>query len=80
MPAIITTDLRLNEPRYASLPNIMKAKSKPLAQKTPADYGVDVSPRLKTLKVVEPPVRSAGIKVADVDALVAKLKEMGVAA
>ena len=80
MPAIITTDLRLNEPRYASLPNIMKAKSKPLAQKTPADYGVDVSPRLKTPKVTEPPVRSAGIKVADVDALVAKLKEMGVAA
>ena len=80
MPAIITTDLRLNEPRYASLPNIMKAKAKPLAQKTPADYGVDVSPRLKTLKVVEPPVRSACIKVADVDALVAKLKEMGVAA
>ena len=80
MPAIITTDLRLNEPRYASLPNIMKAKSKPLAQKTPADYSVDVSPRLKTLKVTEPPVRSAGIKVADVDALVAKLKEMGVAA
>ena len=80
MPAIITTDLRLNEPRYASLPNIMKAKSKPLAQKTPADYGVDVTPRLKTLKVAEPPVRSAGIKVADVDALVAKLKEMGVAA
>ena len=80
MPAIVTTDLRLNEPRYASLPNIMKAKSKPLAQKTPADYGVDISPRLKTLKVTEPPVRSAGIKVADVDALAAKLKEMGVAA
>ncbi len=79
-PAIITTDLRLNEPRYASLPNIMKAKSKPMAMKTPADYGVDVSPRLKTLKVNEPPVRSAGIKVADVDALVAKLKDMGVAA
>ena len=79
-PAIVTTDLRLNEPRYASLPNIMKAKSKPLAQKTPADYGVDVTPRLTTLKVAEPPVRSAGIKVADVDALVAKLKEMGVAA
>jgi electron transfer flavoprotein beta subunit len=78
-PAIITTDLRLNEPRYASLPNIMKAKSKPLASKTPADYGVDVSPRLKTLKVSEPPVRSAGIKVPDVDTLVAKLKEMGVA-
>jgi electron transfer flavoprotein beta subunit len=79
-PAIVTTDLRLNEPRYASLPNIMKAKSKPLAQKTPADYGVDIAPRLKTLKVTEPPVRSAGIKVADVDALVAKLKEIGVAA
>ena len=78
-PAIITTDLRLNEPRYASLPNIMKAKSKPMAMKTPADYGVDVSPRLKTLKVTEPPVRSAGIKVPDVDTLVAKLKEMGVA-
>jgi electron transfer flavoprotein beta subunit len=79
-PAIITTDLRLNEPRYASLPNIMKAKSKPLASKTPADYGVDVAPRLTTLKVVEPPVRSSGIKVADVDALAAKLKEMGVTA
>jgi len=79
-PAIITTDLRLNEPRYASLPNIMKAKSKPLAQKTPADYGVDVSPRLKTLKVTEPAKRSAGIKVSDVDELVAKLKAMGVAA
>jgi electron transfer flavoprotein beta subunit len=79
LPAIVTTDLRLNEPRYASLPNIMKAKSKPLANKTPADYGVDTAPRLKTLKVVEPPVRSAGIKVADVDALVAKLKELGVA-
>ncbi len=79
-PAIVTTDLRLNEPRYASLPNIMKAKSKPMAQKTPADYGVDVTARLKTLKVVEPPKRTAGIKVADVDALVAKLKDMGVAA
>ncbi len=77
-PAIVTTDLRLNEPRYASLPNIMKAKSKPMAMKTPADYGVNVAPRLKTLKVSEPPVRSAGIKVADVDALVAKLKELGV--
>jgi len=80
LPAIVTTDLRLNEPRYATLPNIMKAKSKPLAQKTAADYGVDVTPRLKTLKVVEPAKRQAGIKVADVDALVAKLKEMGVAA
>jgi len=79
MPAIVTTDLRLNEPRYASLPNIMKAKSKPMASKVPADYGVDTSPRLKTLKVAEPPVRQAGIKVADVDALVAKLKELGVA-
>ncbi len=79
LPAIVTTDLRLNEPRYASLPNIMKAKSKPMATKSPADYGVDTTPRLKTLKVTEPPVRSAGIKVADVDALVAKLKEMGVA-
>jgi electron transfer flavoprotein beta subunit len=79
LPAIVTTDLRLNEPRYASLPNIMKAKSKPLAQKTPADYGVDTAPRLKTLKVAEPPVRSAGIKVADVDELVAKLKALGIA-
>jgi electron transfer flavoprotein beta subunit len=80
LPALITTDLRLNEPRYASLPNIMKAKSKPMAMKTPADYGVDTAARLKTIKVGEPPVRVAGIKVADVDALVAKLKEMGVTA
>ena len=79
LPAIVTTDLRLNEPRYASLPNIMKAKKKPLDEKTPADYGVDISPRLKTLKVAEPPVRQAGIKVADVDALVAKIKELGIA-
>ncbi|MEJ2409280.1 MAG: electron transfer flavoprotein subunit beta/FixA family protein [Novosphingobium sp.] len=79
MPAVVTTDLRLNEPRYASLPNIMKAKKKPLDTKAPADYGVDTAPRLKTLKVAEPPVRSAGIKVPDVDTLVAKLKEMGVA-
>ncbi|MFN3473072.1 MAG: electron transfer flavoprotein subunit beta/FixA family protein [Blastomonas sp.] len=79
-PAIVTTDLRLNEPRYASLPNIMKAKKKPLDTKTPADYGVDITPRLTTLKVAEPPVRSAGIKVADVDALVEKLKTMGVGA
>jgi len=78
LPAIITTDLRLNEPRYASLPNIMKAKSKPLAQKTPADYGVETTSRLKTLKVSEPAGRVAGIKVADVDALVGKLKELGV--
>jgi electron transfer flavoprotein beta subunit len=78
LPAIVTTDLRLNEPRYASLPNIMKAKSKPLATKAPADYGVDTAPRLKTLKVGEPPVRLAGVKVADVDALVAKIKELGI--
>jgi electron transfer flavoprotein beta subunit len=80
LPAIVTTDLRLNEPRYASLPNIMKAKSKPLATKTPADFGVDITPRLETLKVSEPPTRSAGIKVADVNELVAKLKALGVAA
>ena len=79
LPAIVTTDLRLNEPRYASLPNIMKAKSKPMAQKTPADYGVDVTPRLTTLKVVEPGKRQAGAKVADVDELVMKLKAMGIA-
>ena len=79
LPAIVTTDLRLNEPRYASLPNIMKAKSKPLAQKTPADYGVDISPRLTTLKVAEPPKREAGVKVADVDELIGKLKALGVA-
>ncbi|MCR2834371.1 electron transfer flavoprotein subunit beta/FixA family protein [Parerythrobacter lacustris] len=79
LPAIVTTDLRLNEPRYASLPNIMKAKQKPLENKTPADYGVDIAPRLKTLKVAEPPVRSAGIKVADVDELVAKIKALGIA-
>jgi len=77
-PAVVTTDLRLNEPRYASLPNIMKAKSKPLAQKTPADYGVDTAPRLKTLKVSEPPVRQAGIKVGSVDELIAKLKDMAI--
>jgi electron transfer flavoprotein beta subunit len=78
MPAVVTTDLRLNEPRYASLPNIMKAKKKPLDTKSPADFGVDIAPRLKTLKVSEPPVRQAGIKVEDVDALVNKLKDMGV--
>ena len=78
-PAIVTTDLRLNEPRYASLPNIMKAKSKPLANKTPADLGVDTAPRLQTLKVVEPPKRTAGVKVGSVDELVAKLKTLGVA-
>ena len=77
LPAIVTTDLRLNEPRYASLPNIMKAKKKPLDTKTPADYGVDVTPRLATTHVAEPPVRSAGEIVEDVDALVAKLKALG---
>ena len=80
IPAVVTTDLRLNEPRYASLPNIMKAKSKPLATKSPADYGVDVAPRLKVLRVAEPPVRQAGIKVGSVDELVAKLKTLGVVA
>ena len=80
LPAIVTTDLRLNEPRYASLPNIMKAKSKPLAVKKPEEYGVDISPRLETLSVAEPAKRQAGIKVADVDELVSKLKELGVAA
>jgi len=78
-PAIVTTDLRLNEPRYASLPNIMKAKSKPLANKTAADFGVDTAPRLQTLKVVEPPKRQAGIKVGSVDELVERLKGLGVA-
>ena len=74
LPAIVTTDLRLNEPRYVTLPNIMKAKKKPLDNVKPADLGVDVAPRLKTLKVVEPPKRSAGIKVPDAATLVAKLK------
>ena len=79
MPAIVTTDLRLNEPRYASLPNIMKAKKKPIDAKTPADYGVDTTPRLKTLKVTEPAARKAGIKVEDAAQLVDKLKnEAGV--
>ncbi|MGV2497784.1 electron transfer flavoprotein subunit beta/FixA family protein [Pelagerythrobacter aerophilus] len=79
LPAIVTTDLRLNEPRYASLPNIMKAKQKPLDTKSPADYGVDTTPRLKTTNVSEPPVRQAGVKVADVDELVAKIKALGIA-
>ena len=79
MPAVVTTDLRLNEPRYASLPNIMKAKSKPLATKAPADYGVDTAPRLKVTHVAEPPVRQAGEKVGSVDELVEKLKALGVA-
>ena len=74
LPAVVTTDLRLNEPRYVTLPNIMKAKKKPLEVVKPADLGVDVAPRIKTLKVSEPPKRSAGIKVPDVATLVAKLK------
>ncbi len=79
LPAIVTADLRLNEPRYASLPNIMKAKKKPLEEKTPADYGVDVSPRLKVVKTAEPGTRKAGVKVGSVDELIAKLKtEAGV--
>jgi electron transfer flavoprotein beta subunit len=78
-PAIVTTDLRLNEPRYASLPNIMKAKKKPIAEKTPADYGVDVTPRLKVVTTVEPPGRKSGMKVDSVAELVSKLKnEAGV--
>ena len=74
LPAVITTDLRLNEPRYATLPNIMKAKKKPLDTVKPAELGIDVAPRLTTLKVVEPAARSAGIKVADVAQLIDKLK------
>jgi electron transfer flavoprotein beta subunit len=79
LPAIVTVDLRLNEPRYASLPNIMKAKKKPLEEKSPADYGVDVTPRLKIVKTTEPGSRKAGVKVSSVDELVEKLKtEAGV--
>jgi electron transfer flavoprotein beta subunit len=74
LPAVITTDLRLNEPRYASLPNIMKAKKKPIDALTPDALGVDASPRLKTLKVVEPPKRKSGVKVGSVAELVAKLR------
>jgi electron transfer flavoprotein beta subunit len=77
MPAILTTDLRLNEPRYASLPNIMKAKKKPCAELTPADYGVDVKPRLKMVKTEEPLKRQVGVKVSSVSELAAKLKETG---
>ncbi len=77
MPTIITVDLRLNEPRYASLPNIMKAKKKPLDEKTPADYGVDVTPRLSVVSTTEPETRKAGIIVGSVDELVEKLKEAG---
>ena len=75
MPTIVTVDLRLNEPRYTSLPNIMKAKKKPLDEKTPVDYGVDVSPRLAVVKTVEPAGRKAGVKVGSVDELIAKLKD-----
>ena len=78
LPAIVTADLRLNEPRYASLPNIMKAKKKELVEKTAADYGVDVSPRLTVVKTAEPEGRKAGVKVASVDELVSKLKAAGV--
>ncbi len=77
MPAIVTVDLRMNEPRYASLPNIMKAKKKQLDEKTPADYGVDVTPRLAVVKTTEPATRKAGIIVKSVDELLAKLKEVG---
>ncbi len=78
LPAVVTTDLRLNEPRYASLPNIMKAKSKPLAQKKVEELGVDVTPRLSVEKVMEPPRRQAGIKVGSVDELIDKIRETGV--
>jgi electron transfer flavoprotein beta subunit len=78
LPAIVTTDLRLNEPRYASLPNIMKAKKKPIVDKAPADYGVDATPRIEVLKTTEPPVRKAGAKVGSVVELIGKLKEAGV--
>lgn len=77
LPMIITTDLRLNEPRYASLPNIMKAKKKKIEKKTLEDYGVDGSSRLKTIKVEEPPPRKGGGKVQDVDGMISKLKELG---
>jgi len=77
LPMIITTDLRLNEPRYASLPNIMKAKKKPLIKKTMEEMGIDITKRLKTVKVVEPPERKGGGKVEDVDGLIGKLKELG---
>jgi electron transfer flavoprotein beta subunit len=77
MPTIVTVDLRLNEPRYASLPNIMKAKKKPMEEKTPADLGVDIAPRLTIVSTGEPDARAAGIKVSSVDELVEKLKEVG---
>jgi electron transfer flavoprotein beta subunit len=78
LPAVVTTDLRLNEPRYASLPNIIKAKKKEVAVKAPGDYGVDISPRLEVLKTAEPATRAAGVKVGSVGELVSKLKEAGV--
>jgi electron transfer flavoprotein beta subunit len=78
LPAIVTTDLRLNEPRYASLPNIMKAKKKPVEEKTPADYGVDVTPRLTIVKTAEPAGRRAGVKLGSAAELVGKLKEAGI--
>ena len=78
LPAVVTTDLRLNEPRYASLPNIIKAKKKEVAVKTPQDYGVDITPRLEVLGTAEPPKRKAGVKVGSVVELVSKLKEAGV--
>jgi len=79
LPAVVTTDLRLNEPRYASLPNIMKAKKKPLDAKDAGDYGVDIAPRLEVVKVTEPPKREAGVKVENVAELIEKLKnEAGV--
>lgn len=77
LPMVVTTDLRLNEPRYATLPNIMKAKKKPLVKKTLADYGVDITKRLKTIKVTEPAARQGGGKVENVDGMIAKLKELG---
>jgi len=80
LPLIVTTDLRLNEPRYASLPNIMKAKKKPIEKVTPTDLGVDLTPRVETLKVAEPPKRVGGGKVESVDELIAKLKEAGITA
>ncbi len=77
VPAVVTTDLRLNEPRYASLPNIMKAKKKPISETTPDDYGIDLTPRLKVLKTSEPPTRHAGVRVASVSELVTKLSAVG---
>jgi electron transfer flavoprotein beta subunit len=75
MPAVVTTDLRLNEPRYASLPNIMKAKKKPLEVKAPGDYGVDIAPRLKVISTAEPSEREAGVRVESAAELIAKLKD-----